>query len=159
MSNDIYEISARIKNIIAREDMTLSPAGKILVNYFSLMMKDLYDFSDTLPEPYNQYLKYDLSQKESVPMTIIKVSTPKDNPFSFYSEVMNSVKNFGSNVEALRYYMEEYDFLGSEHDMQGDEYWMEAEKASILSDDHIKIMKLRRAILILKYLVNKEKIE
>ena len=51
MRNDcsVYAISGRIKNILAREDIALSQVGSVLVNYFTLMLKELYDFSGTLP--------------------------------------------------------------------------------------------------------------
>ncbi len=53
MSDSVYAISSRIKNIVAVEDIALSPVGNILVNYYTLVLKDLHDFAEHLPEPYN----------------------------------------------------------------------------------------------------------
>jgi len=78
--DDIYAISARVNNFMAREDLGLTPAGKILSNTFSLFLKDLYSFSDTLPEPYKTQLWNIAYDRENLPCYIIRLCTPKPNP-------------------------------------------------------------------------------
>ncbi|HWY36833.1 MAG TPA: hypothetical protein VNX68_19460, partial [Nitrosopumilaceae archaeon] len=89
-NNDVYAISGRIKNIIARRDLALSPAGTILVNAYTLALKELHDFSEKLPAPYNEELKNLLIQKETLPGYVIGLSTPKRDYVTLYEEVMNT---------------------------------------------------------------------
>ena len=77
-SNDIYAIAGRIKNIIARAEIALSPVGVILVNYYSLALKDFYDFSEKIPTPFKEELQDLLASKEDVQKNVIMVSAPKD---------------------------------------------------------------------------------
>lgn len=156
--NDIYRISGRVKNIIAKEDIALSQVGTILVNYFSLMLKDLYDFSETLPTGYGEQLRNELLKKESVPMLIIKVST-KDRFMTLYEQVMESMKNpkFKSLEDALKHYILEYDTLGKKHGMTGDEFWFRAESSEDWTEDCSRISMLSHSIKMLKHLIKKEK--
>ena len=78
--DDIYAISGRVKNFMAREDLGLTPAGEILSNTFSLFLKDLYSFSDTLPEPYKTQLWNIAYDRENLPCYIIRLCTPKPEP-------------------------------------------------------------------------------
>ncbi len=74
--NDIHMIVARVKNHLAREDIALSPNGGILVNTFSMMLKDLYDFADTLDNPQQEQLRNFLFLKETLPLYVIKLTMP-----------------------------------------------------------------------------------
>jgi hypothetical protein len=77
MPNDIYEINGRIKNHIARENIALSPVGTILVNYFSLFFKDLYDFTEKYDHhPHIEELKNIINKNEKMPLLIIQSSIP-----------------------------------------------------------------------------------
>jgi len=146
--NDINSISARIKNIIARQDIALSPVGKILVNYFTLMFKDLYDFSETLQELDKSKLNYLLEQKESLPCQIIQVASPKEQYMSVNDEIN---EKFKTTKEALAFYTQMYEDLG------GDEFWAFAESSSVLTEDMMKVMRARRCIGMCRYLLEKEK--
>ena len=106
MSDSIYQIKARIGNKIASSDIALSPVGEVLVNYFSLTLKDLYDFSDTLPSEQSSKLNSILAQKESVPKQIIQVCSPKEESNTFvldiakeriFKRLQNSLKNLGED--------------------------------------------------------------
>ncbi len=145
--NDIYDISSRIKNLIAKEDIALSPVGNILVNYYALAMKDLYDFSATLPAQYRDVLDKLLAQKEDVPMKVIKVSTPAEQD---YRTLYEEVSEFDLVEDALKYYTKEYQKLG------GDDFWMEAEQTSMLTYEQRKIMRTARAIQMCEYLLEKD---
>ena len=76
-SNDVYAISGRIKNMISMEDLWLSPAGNILANAYTLVLKDLHDFAEKLPDPYNQQLADLLFRNENLPLRVIALTTPK----------------------------------------------------------------------------------
>lgn len=158
-SSDIYAISGRVKNIIAFSDIALSPVGNILVNSYVLVLKELHDFADKLPIPYNEELKELLIKKEGMPEYVIKLSTPKKEPMTLYEEVMEIKAQFETNQEALKFFIKEYEALGEEYGMSGNEFWMEAENASMLTEDHRKIMRLQRSIQMCKYLIEKEKNE
>lgn len=75
--NDVYSISGRIKNHIAMEDLSLSPIGNILVNSYTLILKDLHDFANDLPYPHNNELIKILIEKEAFPRNFMKLITPK----------------------------------------------------------------------------------
>lgn len=50
-SNDIYKISARVKNIArAGAGANLTPVGEMLTNTYVHVLKSLYDFADTLED-------------------------------------------------------------------------------------------------------------
>jgi hypothetical protein len=156
-NDDIYAISGRVKNIIAKEDIPLSPVGTILVNYFSLMLKDLYDFAETLDETDKSNLKCLLKQKESVPLSIIRAAMPKDEYRTIYEEVMHTKESpqFKTNREGLEYFTNEYKVLTEAHGLEGDEFWAEAESSSVLNQDHVEIMRLARCIQMCEYLIKK----
>lgn len=155
-SNDVYAISGRIKNIIARKDLALSTAGTFLVNAYTLALKELHDFSEKLPAPYNEELKNLLIQKETLPGCVIELSTPKRDYVTLYEEVMNTKAKFKTNEEALEYFTDEYETLGSKYEATGDEFWQEAEDSVNLTEDHQKIMRLSRSIQMCKYLIGKD---
>jgi hypothetical protein len=145
--------------MLAREDIALSPVGNVLINYFALMLKDLYDLSEKFPNEYASQLSSMLEQKEIVPMLIIKVSTPKEEFMSLYDMVKEDMekKLFKTNEELLKNFMEEYEALGAEYGMTGEEFWVEAESASKQIPDHWIIMRLARSIHMCKYLIEKDK--
>lgn len=80
LSDDIYAISGRIENFMAREDLSLTGAGKILSNTFSLFLLELHKFADTLPEDKKTLLKEVLYSRESLPCYVIRLCTPKPEP-------------------------------------------------------------------------------
>lgn len=49
-SSDIYKVSARIKNLARGGGAVLTPAGDMLCNSFTHVVKALYDFADTVPD-------------------------------------------------------------------------------------------------------------
>lgn len=75
--NDVQAISGRIKNLIAREDLALSPAGVVLFNSYTLFLKQLYDFANYLPLPYSVQLEDMFNSSEDLPRNVIQLSTPK----------------------------------------------------------------------------------
>lgn len=155
--NDVYAISGRIKNIIAREDVALSPVGTVLVNYFTLVLKDLYDFADTLEDSKKEALFRLLRAKEDTPLHIIQVATPKEKAPTLYEEFTKAKPQFNTNEEALDHFIKEYDDLGSLYGMSGDDFWLEAEDSSYLNEDHIKIMRLQRQIQMCKHLIKRDR--
>lgn len=156
MNNDVHTISARVKNLIAKEDIALSPVGKILVNYFTLVLKRLYDFSETLPEPYNKQLNDVIKMTEDMPLLVIKVSTPKEQPKTLYEQFVNSQPQFVSNQEALEHFKNEYEDLGSNYGMTGDELWFQAESGHLPNEDGEQIRRLRRSIQMCEHLIKKD---
>ena len=151
--NDLISIAGRIKNILAKEDIALSPVGNILVNSYTHVLKSIYDFSDNLPEPHNKALKNLLRSKEDLPKYVIKLSTSKEKYKTLYEECMEAESRFSSNEAALDFYTDEYNALG------GDVFWLEAESSPFLNDDHRRIMRASRAIQMCKYLIEKGKNE
>jgi hypothetical protein len=156
-SSDIYAISGRVKNIIAFSDIALSPVGNILVNSYVLVLKELHDFADKLPVPYNEELKDLLIKKEGMPEYVIRLSTPKEEPMTLYEEVMKVKAQFETNQEALEFFTKEYEALGEEYGMSGDDLWFEAENSSNCTENYRKIMSLRMKIQMFKYLIGKER--
>ncbi len=154
--NDVYAISARVKNLIAKEDIALSPVGKVLVNYFTLALKTLYDFSDTLPEQYKRELDRVIESTENTPLLVIQVSTPKDPPGLSYKLTTNSNPQFVSNQEALECFQKQYEELGSLYGLTGDGFWFEAENSNNKTEDYSKIMTLRKSIQMCLHLIEEE---
>lgn len=76
--NDVYSVSARIENSIAKANLDLSPYGRILCNSYSLVLKDLYDFADCLPKQDSDNLRKILTEKEKFPLYVIDLCTPKE---------------------------------------------------------------------------------
>ena len=64
---------------------------------------------------------------------------------------------FESNEEALVQFAMDYEALGAQYGLTGDELWEQAESASISTDDYRKITALARSIGMLKYLIEREK--
>jgi len=150
LNNDIYQISGRLKNILASADMALSPAGTVLINLYTHVLKSLYDFAESLPAPHNQELMALLLTKEEFPKDVIKLTLPKKNK-SLYEQVMETKTQFSSNEEALEFFTQKYEEMG------GDESWQEAESADYLDEWHLEIMRTARSIQMCRYLIEKEK--
>lgn len=71
-STDIYKIKARVANLARGPGMHLTPTGEILCNVFVHMLKELYDFTDTLKDEKIKESLYTIIRKqENVPNTII----------------------------------------------------------------------------------------
>lgn len=49
-SNDIYKVKARVANLARGAGASLTPVGEMMVNSFVHVVKDLYDFADTIPD-------------------------------------------------------------------------------------------------------------
>lgn len=49
-SNDIYKIKARVANLARGSGASLTPVGEMMVNTFVHVLKDLYDFIETIPD-------------------------------------------------------------------------------------------------------------
>lgn len=86
MNNDVYAISGRIKNLIATNDLTLTSTGNILVNYYTLVLKELYDFANNLDEKNKEDLNKILINAETMPVKFIGVITPKEDVSCDYFE-------------------------------------------------------------------------
>lgn len=156
-NHDIYSINGRIKNIIAKDDIALSPVGTILVNYYCHALKAFYDYSDKLPAPFKEELQAVIEKEEDLPKKVIEASTPKEEYESLYDQVMNAKVQFASNEEALEHFIQEYKDLTEAYGLKDHEFWLEAEAARYLTDDHRAIMRLARGIHMLKYLIAKAK--
>ena len=64
---------------------------------------------------------------------------------------------FGSNEKALAHFIQEYTELTEAYGLKDDEFWLEAESASYLTEDHVTIMRLARSIHMCKYLIAKSR--
>lgn len=151
---DIYQLTGRMKNIIASSGISLSPAGTILLNTYALAMKDLYEFAETLPEDSKQGLRNLLASKEGLPCYVIKLTSPKAQD-TIGNEVEKKEAQFESAEKALEFYQKQYDDLGEEYGISGDELWARAENAPMLDEECMKIMRLRRCINMCEYLIKK----
>lgn len=151
-NNDVYTISGRIKNLIAMKDLGLSPAGTVLVNTFTLLLQDLYNFADTLSDHDQTRLNAILAEKEKFPAYVLEVITPKQDPEDEYP-IQDSEPEFDSAQEALDFFTKEFDALGKEYGKTGEEFWQEAESSSTNTDDYSKIRELSRNIAMAKDLI------
>jgi hypothetical protein len=72
-SNDIYKLSARIKNLARREaNNNLTNVGDMLANTYTHVLKSLYDFADTISDKETKIKLTDLLRsKESMPADFI----------------------------------------------------------------------------------------
>ena len=69
--HDIYAISARVKNLASGGSRTLLPMGVMLCNSYTHVLKALYDFAETLPEPHKTSLLNLIQKHEGMPANII----------------------------------------------------------------------------------------
>lgn len=72
-SNDIYKVSARIKNLArAGVKANLTPQGDMVTNTFTHMIKAFYDFAETVPDKETKARLIQLARKqEEVPAGLI----------------------------------------------------------------------------------------
>jgi hypothetical protein len=76
-NNDLYAIDARVKNLARDWDASLTPMGVILCNHFTFVLKDLYDFSETLTNKDKEKLQEILRSHEGMPRKIIELGRKK----------------------------------------------------------------------------------
>lgn len=71
-SNDLYKIKARIQNLVATAGGSLTSAGEMVVNSFVHVVKDLYEFANTVSD---KELKIELIERirkhENMPATLM----------------------------------------------------------------------------------------
>src|SRR5271166_880769 len=70
-SNDIYKISARVKNLARGSGGSLTSVGDMLANSYTHVLKSLYDFAETIPEPYKEKLIELIRFHEKMPADVI----------------------------------------------------------------------------------------
>lgn len=76
-ANDIYKVKARIQNLaVGISGGNLTPVGEMMVNSFVHVVKDLYEFADTIPD---KSIKIALTERvrkhESMPGTLISAAS------------------------------------------------------------------------------------
>ena len=76
-NDDIYAISGRIRNFMAKEDLTLTHAGEVLSNSYALFLQELHMFANSLPEDNKVLLKEILYSWEDLPCYVVKLCTPR----------------------------------------------------------------------------------
>lgn len=155
-NKDIASISGRIKNLIAKKNLALGPAGNFLVNMYAHVLMELHTFAEKLPEPFSKELENLLISKENMPETVISLSTPKEQKLTPYEEVLCVKWRFKTNEEALEHFLKEYEDLGSKYNMAAQEFWMESETVPVMNEDHIKCCRLARQVQMCKYLIYRE---
>ena len=76
-SNEIYKVKARVGNLaVSISGGNLTPVGTMMVNSFVHVVKDLYDFADTLTDNEIKSKLYDRIRKhESMPGTLIAAAS------------------------------------------------------------------------------------
>jgi hypothetical protein len=74
---DLHTIAARVKNLARDWDAQLTPAGESLCNAYVWVLKDIYDFADTLEESKKSVLKELLRKHENMPRKVIEQFRPK----------------------------------------------------------------------------------
>ena len=77
-NNDVWTISGRIKNLIAKENIAISPAGIVLVNIQTHFLKQLYDVSEKYLPPYESMVLNSIlrTDGEDLPRSVISILTP-----------------------------------------------------------------------------------
>lgn len=75
-SNDIYKVSARVKNLARGGGAVLTPAGDMLCNTFTHVVKALYDFAETI-EDKNTKIKLieTIRKQEGMPASLVAASS------------------------------------------------------------------------------------
>ena len=105
MSNELHAINGRIKNHLARKDLALTPAGTILINSFSFLVKDLYDFADTLVDADAYVLKKIVENAETLPLNVLTLTTPSaeemEKRHEEYEERMSREGKLEDRIEEL----------------------------------------------------------
>src|SRR5581483_1815949 len=67
----IYEINARVKNLARGSGGSLTPVGDMLCNTYTHVLKDFYNFAETLPEPHKTIMLALISRHEDMPLNVI----------------------------------------------------------------------------------------
>lgn len=71
-SNDIYKVSARVKNLARVGGATLTPAGDMLCNTFTHTLKALYDFAETVEDKSVKIKLIEaIRNQESMPASLV----------------------------------------------------------------------------------------
>lgn len=71
-SNDIYKVSARIKNLARTGGANLTPTGEILCNTYTHVVKGFYDFAETVEDKDTKIKLIELIKKsENMPGTLM----------------------------------------------------------------------------------------
>lgn len=65
-SNDIYRISARVKNLARGADASLTPVGEALCNTYTHVLKELYDFAETVKNKKTKAKLLEILRKNEV---------------------------------------------------------------------------------------------
>lgn len=74
-SNDIYKVKARIVNLARGSGASLTPVGEMMCNTFVHVVKDLYDFAETIPDKSLRITLIERIRKhESMPGTLINAA-------------------------------------------------------------------------------------
>ena len=76
-NTDIYAIAARVKNLARDYDARLTPIGESMCNLYVHILKDFYDFADTLPEPHYQNMMKLIESKEGFCRDVIELNRKK----------------------------------------------------------------------------------
>lgn len=77
---DIYEVSARIKNLAREAAGSLSPVGDVLCNTYTHVVMALYNFSETLAPGDKERLKDLIRANENMPANVIAASAAHVKP-------------------------------------------------------------------------------
>lgn len=71
-SNDIYKVSARIKNLARTGGANLTPTGEILCNTYTHVVKGFYDFAESIEDADTKIKLIELIKKsEAMPGTLM----------------------------------------------------------------------------------------
>jgi len=73
-SNDIYKISARVKNLARGGNANLTPMGDMLCNSYTHVLKAFYAFAETLNQPAKDALVLLIRKHEDMPGNVISAA-------------------------------------------------------------------------------------
>lgn len=73
----IYAIAARVKNLARDSDAHLTPLGESLCNLYVHVLKEFYEFAETLPEYSQKELGELIESKEGFCRDVIKLNKKK----------------------------------------------------------------------------------
>lgn len=77
-STEIYKIKARVANLARADGGALTPVGDMLCNLFVHVLKELYDFADTIHDEKMKIKLISLIQKhENMPSKLINAANIK----------------------------------------------------------------------------------
>ena len=87
MDNNIYQISGRIKNHAAAKDHAFSPQGVALCNMFTHVVKELYDFAETLEDKEAaSKLRDVIRRQETFPANLLDLFKPVETTLADMDE-------------------------------------------------------------------------